>query len=54
MASIDLSTVVYRAFQKGDLEPETPPSPGNLTSGSISINLDGIKFRAKMFGDVEE
>ncbi len=53
--AIDLSTIVYRAFQKGDLEPASPPTPQNLAPSSTSpILLDGIKYRAKQFGDVEE
>ncbi len=53
--AIDLSTVVYRAHQKGDMEPLTPPTPGNVNgTGEKYINLSGIKYRAKQFGDVEE
>jgi len=55
MAGIDLSTIVYRAYQKGDLGPENPPTPTNITSSpSRPINLDGIKFRAFMYGDLEQ
>lgn len=54
--AIDLSTVVYRAYQRGDLEPESLPSVNNITPNPTArpINLGGIKFRTKMVGDVEE
>lgn len=47
---IDLSTIVYRAKQVGDYA--IPANTPNITTGPVSINLDGIKYRAWQEGDV--
>lgn len=51
MPAIDLSEILYIAFEDGDaddLDPETS------SSGGGGITLDGIKFRAWELGDVPD
>lgn len=50
MTIIDLSNIIFRAYQSGDNEEETKP---NAVSSSGSINLSSIKFRAKQTGGDE-
>jgi hypothetical protein len=49
---IDLSEIVYRAYEEGDI-PEGDNIP-SLASGSSSINLAAIKYRAEWEDPEEE
>lgn len=52
--AIDLSTILYRAFQFGDIPPPPQGIPDVAASSTTPIVLDGIKYRSKQIGDVEE
>ena len=54
MTAIDLSTIIFRAFQRGDLDPPPQNIPDVAQTNTVAINLDGIKFRVKQIGEVEE
>jgi hypothetical protein len=52
MAAVDLTHIIYRANEDGDI-----PLPKNITSvvgGSMGVSLAGIKYRSKQIGDAEE
>jgi len=52
MAAIDLTHIIYRAHQSGDLD-ESKNIP-NTVGGTTGISLAGIKFRSKLLGDAED
>ena len=50
---IDLSEIIYRAFEEGDLEI-SHNIPNVAASSTYPILLDAIKFRAFQFFDQDE
>jgi hypothetical protein len=52
MAGIDLTHIIFRAHEVGDVD--TSKNIPNTVGGSTGISLAGIKFRSKEYGDNEE
>ncbi len=52
MAAIDLTHIIFRAHQIGDVD--TGKNIPNTVGGTTGVSLAGIKFRSKLLGDVEE
>jgi hypothetical protein len=52
MAAIDLTHIIYRAHEPGDVD--TSKNVPNDNGGTSGVSLAGIKFRSKLLGDVEE
>ena len=52
--AIDLSMVIFRSFQYGDIDPDSRSIP-NEVAGDTAIVLDEIRFRAnRVISDEEE
>jgi len=51
---VDLSTILFRSFQFGDIPPPSQDIPEVAASSTTPVVLDGIKFRSKQIGEVEE
>ena len=52
MAGIDLTHIIFRAHESGDVD--TSKNIPNANGGTIGVSLAGIKFRSKEYGDNEE